>query len=116
VAGEADFDRFGEEGQSHGERLPFLPAFFCPFQQQSCSCFSPSCDFFFFFQKSYPLRPIILFANIDVSRYILVIDIFVLAKSNMDRREYCDWQLLYYFLCPLMQEFLDMLIDTDQNE
>jgi hypothetical protein len=33
------------------------------------------------------LRPIILFANIDVSRDVLVIDISALAKSNMDRRE-----------------------------
>jgi hypothetical protein len=35
----------------------------------------------------YSLRPIILFANIDVSRHILVIDTSVFAKSNMDRRE-----------------------------
>jgi hypothetical protein len=32
-------------------------------------------------------RSIILFANIDLSRYILVIDTFVLAKSNMGQRE-----------------------------
>jgi hypothetical protein len=38
--------------------------------------------------NKYCLRPIILFANIDVSRHILVIDTSVLAKSNMDRREY----------------------------
>jgi hypothetical protein len=36
----------------------------------------------------YSLRPIILFANTDVSRHILVVDTSVLAKSNMDRREY----------------------------
>jgi hypothetical protein len=36
----------------------------------------------------YSLRPIILFANVDVSRHILVVDTSVLAKSNMDRREY----------------------------
>jgi hypothetical protein len=36
----------------------------------------------------YSLRPIILFINIDVSRHILVVDISVLAKSNMNRREY----------------------------
>jgi hypothetical protein len=35
----------------------------------------------------YSLRPIILFANTDVSRHILVIDTSVLAKSNMGRRE-----------------------------
>jgi hypothetical protein len=35
-------------------------------------------------QFNYSLRPIILFANIDVSRHILVIDTFVLAKNNMD--------------------------------
>jgi hypothetical protein len=35
----------------------------------------------------YFLRPILLFANTDVSRHILVIDIFVLAKSNMGRRD-----------------------------
>jgi hypothetical protein len=36
----------------------------------------------------YSFRPVILFANIDVSRYILVINIYVLAKSNMGQREY----------------------------
>jgi hypothetical protein len=36
----------------------------------------------------YSLRPIILFANMDVSRHILVVDTFVFAKSNMGRREY----------------------------
>jgi hypothetical protein len=36
----------------------------------------------------YSLRPIIVFANIDVSRHILVVDTSVLAKSNMGRREY----------------------------
>jgi hypothetical protein len=39
-------------------------------------------------QNSYSLRSIILFANIDVSRHILVVDTSVLAKSNMGRREY----------------------------
>jgi hypothetical protein len=34
----------------------------------------------------YSLRPIILFANIDVSGHVLVIDTSVLAKSNMGRR------------------------------
>jgi hypothetical protein len=37
-------------------------------------------------QKQYCLRSIIHFANI-VSRHILMVDIFVLAKSNMDQRE-----------------------------
>jgi hypothetical protein len=36
----------------------------------------------------YSLRPLILFANIDVSRHILMVDTSVLAKSNMGRREY----------------------------
>jgi hypothetical protein len=36
----------------------------------------------------YSLRPIVLFANIDVSRHILVLDTSVLAKSNMGRREF----------------------------
>jgi hypothetical protein len=36
----------------------------------------------------YSLPSIILFANIDVSRYILVVDTSVLWKSNMGRREY----------------------------
>jgi hypothetical protein len=42
----------------------------------------------------YSLRPILLFANIDISRHILVVDISVLgksnilAKSNMGRRKY----------------------------
>jgi hypothetical protein len=34
------------------------------------------------------LRPILLFANIDISRYILELDTSVFVKSNMDRREY----------------------------
>jgi hypothetical protein len=33
-------------------------------------------------------RSIILFANIDVSRHILVINTSILAKSNMGWREY----------------------------
>jgi hypothetical protein len=40
------------------------------------------------FPRSYSLRPILLFVNTDVSRYILVIDTSVLAKSNMGRWEY----------------------------
>jgi hypothetical protein len=36
----------------------------------------------------YSLRPILLFANTDVSRHILVVETSVLAKSNMGRREY----------------------------
>jgi hypothetical protein len=39
-------------------------------------------------KKFYSLRPIILFANMDVSRHILVIDTSVFKKSNMGRREY----------------------------
>jgi hypothetical protein len=38
--------------------------------------------------NNYSLRPIILFANTDVSRHILVVDTSVFAKSNMGRREY----------------------------
>jgi hypothetical protein len=36
----------------------------------------------------YSLQPIILFASMDVSRHILVIDTSVLTKSNMGQREY----------------------------
>jgi hypothetical protein len=36
----------------------------------------------------YSLRPILLFANIDVSRYILMINISVLAKNNIGQKEY----------------------------
>jgi hypothetical protein len=38
--------------------------------------------------KTYSLRSIILFANTNVSRHILVVDTSILAKSNMGRREY----------------------------
>jgi hypothetical protein len=34
----------------------------------------------------YSLRSILLFANIDESRYILLVDTFILVKSNMGRR------------------------------
>jgi hypothetical protein len=39
-------------------------------------------------QILYSLRSIILFAKVDVSRHILVVDTFVFVKSNMGRREY----------------------------
>jgi hypothetical protein len=42
----------------------------------------------------YFLRSIILFANIDIFRHILLIDTFVFVKNNMDRREY---YILEYF-------------------
>jgi hypothetical protein len=38
--------------------------------------------------KSYSLRPIILFANMNVSRHILVVDTYVLVNNNIGRREY----------------------------
>jgi hypothetical protein len=38
-------------------------------------------------ETNYSLRSIILFANMNVSRYILVLDTSVLTKSNMNRRE-----------------------------
>jgi hypothetical protein len=38
--------------------------------------------------KSYSLRPIILFANTDVSITKMCLDTSILAKSNMGRREY----------------------------
>jgi hypothetical protein len=41
----------------------------------------------FFVCFKYSLRPILLFVNIDVFKHILVIDTFILEKSNMDRRE-----------------------------
>jgi hypothetical protein len=37
-------------------------------------------------RTNYSLRPIILFANIDVFRHIFVIDTSVFVKSNMGRR------------------------------
>jgi hypothetical protein len=46
----------------------------------------------------YSLWPIILFANVDVFRHILVIDTSVLAKSNMGRREYLFWFLSIFGL------------------
>jgi hypothetical protein len=36
----------------------------------------------------YSLQPIILFANIDIFKYILVVNTSILVKSNMDQREY----------------------------
>jgi hypothetical protein len=39
-------------------------------------------------REYYFLRSIIFFANIDVARHILVLNISILAKSNMNRREY----------------------------
>jgi hypothetical protein len=52
-----------------------------------------------------------LFSNSRAPVFLLLVNLFFLFQKS-----YCDWQLLYYFLCPLMQEFLDMIIDTDQNE
>jgi hypothetical protein len=36
---------------------------------------------------SYSLRPTLLFASMDVSKYILKLDTSILAKINMDRRK-----------------------------
>jgi hypothetical protein len=41
-----------------------------------------------FTQKSYSLRPILPFVNMDVSRHILVLNTSVFMKGNTDRREY----------------------------
>jgi hypothetical protein len=67
----------------------------------------------------YSLRSIILFANIDVSRHILVIDTSVFAKSNMGQREYqicikCRLQTtIDYFVIPKdMKFFGGILLDT----
>jgi hypothetical protein len=38
----------------------------------------------------YSLRPILLFASTDISRYILVVDTSVLVKSIMGWREYIN--------------------------
>jgi hypothetical protein len=46
----------------------------------------------------YSLRPIILFANMDISRYILVVDTSILAKSNMGRREYFFLNTRIYYI------------------
>jgi hypothetical protein len=37
---------------------------------------------------SCSLRLIILFANVDISRHILMVDTFILTKSNMDWNKY----------------------------
>jgi hypothetical protein len=47
----------------------------------------------------YYLRPILLFANMDISRHILMIDPSVLAKSNMDRRDYKNIANTYIYIC-----------------
>jgi hypothetical protein len=36
----------------------------------------------------YSLRPILLFTNMDVSTTKMCLDTFILAKSNMGRKEY----------------------------
>jgi hypothetical protein len=43
----------------------------------------------FFWSKliCYSLQFILLFVSMDVSRHIVLLDIFILAKSNMDLRE-----------------------------
>jgi hypothetical protein len=47
-------------------------------------------------RKNYSLRPVLLFANMDVSRHILVVDTSILVKSNMGQREYSIcWMKLY---------------------
>jgi hypothetical protein len=46
----------------------------------------------------YSLRSIILFAIVDVSRHILVVDTSVLGKSNMSRREYYPFNLNIYMV------------------
>jgi hypothetical protein len=50
-----------------------------------------------YYDYNYFLRLILLFANTDVSRHILVVDISILVKSNMDWKEYYSF-LLYLTL------------------
>jgi hypothetical protein len=51
-----------------------------------------------YYDRNYSFRLILLFANTDVSRHILVVDISTLVKSNMDWKEY------YSFLLYLSQQ------------
>jgi hypothetical protein len=44
----------------------------------------------------YSLRPILLFANTDVSTTKMCLDTSILEKSIMGRREYNHWSLLTY--------------------
>jgi hypothetical protein len=39
----------------------------------------------------YSLRPILLFASMDVSSTKMYLDTFILAKSNIGWREYLEW-------------------------
>jgi hypothetical protein len=65
------------------------PCFFFNHRSRLTKLFSPVDDKgLSWLQFTYSLRFIILFTNIDVSRYILVIDTSILAKSNVDQREY----------------------------
>jgi hypothetical protein len=63
--------------------------------------YSVSSHLFVFAHLCYSLRPILLFANTDVSTTKMCLDTYILAKSNMDRREYlhlqvqCDLSIIY---------------------
>jgi hypothetical protein len=59
----------------------------------------------------YSLRSIILFADIDVSRHILIIDTSVLVKNIMGRREYMIFMVLTNFAArPYMLDVLRMIV------
>jgi hypothetical protein len=58
---------------------------------------------------SYSLRPVILFASINVFRYILVVDTSILAKSNMGRRKYS----LSEGNCRVSQRMISLTPSTD---
>jgi hypothetical protein len=68
--------------KDHGARAPFEVATIMTSYLSRTFCSIQASNLY------YSLRPIILFANIDVSRHILVVDTSVLGKSNMDEREY----------------------------
>jgi hypothetical protein len=53
--------------------------------------------FYFGCKILYSLRPILLFASMNISRHILELDTSILMKSNMGRREY----LILHFLIAL---------------
>jgi hypothetical protein len=54
----------------------------------------------------YSLRPILLFADTDVSTTKICLDTSVLAKSNMGRREYC----CSFFLLKFVSKYVCKLL------
>jgi hypothetical protein len=57
------------------------------------------------YRKYYSLRPILLSANMDLSTIKMCLDMFILAKSIMGRREYMKCRIVSQHRCHRREKY-----------